>query len=238
MTNPFGDQNYGVEGGYSVAEAPAEARTKFLHETYQHLGFAICGFMILEILLFRIPGIDGVARALAGNWFLVLAAYMGVSWLAQRWALSSTSLGMQYAGLAAFVAAEAVVFLPLLYVAVYKTRDPSVLPTAGLITAITFGGLTALVLLSKKDFTFLGGALRVAGFASLGLILCSMLFGFSLGVFFAFAMVVFAGGSIVYETSNVLHRYRPGQHVAASLALFASVALLFWYVLRILTSRR
>ena len=49
-------------------------------------------------------------------------------------------------------------------------------------------------------------------------------------------MIAFACGWILYDTSNVLHHYRIGQHVAASLALFASVALMFWYVLRLLIS--
>jgi FtsH-binding integral membrane protein len=35
-----------------------------------------------------------------------------------------------------------------------------------------------------------------------------------------------------------MHEYRVGQHVAASLALFASVALLFWYILQLLMSSR
>ena len=47
-------------------------------------------------------------------------------------------------------------------------------------------------------------------------------------------MVVFASGAILYNTSNLLHRYDPDQYVAAALSLFASVALLFWYVLQIL----
>jgi FtsH-binding integral membrane protein len=72
------------------------------------------------------------------------------------------------------------------------------------------------------------------GFAALGLVLCGWLFGFSLGLWFTGAMILFACGYILYDTSNVLHHYRIGQHVAASLALFASVALLFWYVLRLL----
>ena len=49
-------------------------------------------------------------------------------------------------------------------------------------------------------------------------------------------MIVFAGGAILYSTSRVLHEYQTGQHVAASLELFAAVALLFWYVLRLLMS--
>jgi FtsH-binding integral membrane protein len=50
-------------------------------------------------------------------------------------------------------------------------------------------------------------------------------------------MVAFAGAAILYDTSNILHRYRTDQHVAASLSLFASVALLFWYILSIFSSR-
>ncbi|MER3632665.1 MAG: permease, partial [Blastocatellia bacterium] len=63
------------------------------------------------------------------------------------------------------------------------------------------------------------------------------IFGFSLGTLFAFVMVAFAGSAILYETSNVLHRFNTSQHVAAALTLFASVALLFWYVLSILNRR-
>lgn len=49
-------------------------------------------------------------------------------------------------------------------------------------------------------------------------------------------MVLFAAGSILYTTSNILHHYRADQHVAAALSLFAGVALLFWYVLQVVMS--
>jgi len=35
----------------------------------------------------------------------------------------------------------------------------------------------------------------------------------------------------------VLHHYRTDQHVAAALALFAAVALMFWFIVRIFMSR-
>ena len=60
-----------------------------------------------------------------------------------------------------------------------------------------------------------------------------MIFGFSLGLVFCAAMVALAAGFIIYDTSNIIHRYGTNEHVAASLALFASVALLFYYILRI-----
>jgi FtsH-binding integral membrane protein len=62
------------------------------------------------------------------------------------------------------------------------------------------------------------------------------IFGFQLGLLFSAAMVIFAGAAILYDTSKVMHHYEPGQHVAASLELFASVALLFWYILQIVLS--
>ena len=72
----------------------------------------------------------------------------------------------------------------------------------------------------------------------MGLIVASILFGFTLGMFFSYAMIAFACGYILYDTSNVMLHYRTSQHVAAALALFASVMLLFWYVLRVLIDRR
>ena len=72
----------------------------------------------------------------------------------------------------------------------------------------------------------------------MGLIVCAVLFGFNLGLVFSFAMVFLASGAILYDTSKILHNYGPQQYVAASLQLFASVALLFWYVLQIVMNRR
>lgn len=108
------------------------------------------------------------------------------------------------------------------------------IPAAAVITLVVFGGLTAIVWTTKADLSFLGMGLGIASFGVLGLIIASMVMGFSLGILFSCAMVVLASLYILYETSNIIHHYRPGQHVAASLALFASVALLFWYVLQIL----
>ena len=62
-------------------------------------------------------------------------------------------------------------------------------------------------------------------------------FGFELGTWFSVAMVAFAGAAILYDTSNVLHHYPEDRYVAGALQLFASVALMFWYVLRLFMSR-
>jgi hypothetical protein len=51
-------------------------------------------------------------------------------------------------------------------------------------------------------------------------------------------MVAFASAAILYDTSKVMHHYSTQHYVAASLELFASVALLFWYILRIVMGSR
>jgi len=152
----------------------------------------------------------------------------------QRLSANSRSLPAQYAALAGYVAAEAIIFVPLLYVA--ERFAPSTIRSAAAVSLLGFGGLTAIVFVTRKDFSFLRGVLMWAGIAALLLIVASVIFGFELGTFFSVAMIAFAGAAILYDTSNVLRNFPEDRYVAASLQLFASVALLFWYVLRLFMS--
>lgn len=218
-----------------VAGAIPEVRAGFIRRTYAHLGGAILAFVLLEMILFQTPLPMASVVALGGSrfsWMIVLVAFMGVSWVAERWATSGSSISMQYAGLGLYVVAEAVIFMPLLMLAA-ALCGPETILSAAMLTLLLFTGLTVVVFTTRKDFTWLGGTLKILFFVALGIIAASMIFGFTLGVLFSAVMVVLAGAAILYNTSNVLHRYGPEQHVAASLSLFASVALLFWYILRI-----
>ncbi len=194
-------------------------------------------FTALEAVLLNTPGIEGLAATMLSgrwSWAIVMGAFMLASYVAQAWAQSSDSVSKQYAGLGLYVVAEAIIFVPILLVA--QHYQDHVIAEAGILTLLLFGGMTAVAMLTKTDFSFLGGGLTIAGFAALGICICSAVFGFNLGLFFTGAMITLACGYILYYTSNVLHHYRIGQHVAAALALFASVALLFWYVLQLLMS--
>ena len=94
------------------------------------------------------------------GWLLVLGGFMGVSFLANSWAQSSTSPGLQYLGLGLYVVAEAVIFVPLLYIA-ENFGGPNVIPMAGLLTLTVFSGLTAVVFLTGADLLVL--AYRAGG---------------------------------------------------------------------------
>jgi len=226
--------------GFKAADALPAERAAFIRKTYAHLAIAIGVFAALVGILVNTPTAQTLAIKMTGGyaWLAVLAAFMGVSWLAQSMAQSDTSRALQYAGLTLFIVAEAIIFLPLLFVATHMAGGGyETIAKAGVVTLGLFLGLTAVVFTTRKDFSFLGPILAIGGFVALGFIVSGIMFGFSLGNVFAFAMVAFAGGAILYETSNMLHRYNPNQYVAAALGLFASVALLFWYILRIFMGR-
>ncbi len=222
-----------------VADTSETSRAEFIRKTYWHLAGAIGLFVVLEALFIRM-GLGVMALQVLGtskfSWLIVLGGFMAISWVAEKWANSGASLATQYAGLALYTVAEALIFLPMIMIAMMMTGDGSLILQAGVITVGMVLGITTVAFSTKKDFSFLGGFLKIGGFVALGLIAASFFLPISLGLWFSAAMVIFASVAILYNTSNLIHRYQPGQHVAASLSLFASVALLFWYVLRILMS--
>lgn len=220
----------------AVAHAPVDARAKFISRTYTHLFGAILLFTGIEVALFKSGIAYRIAGSMAQNWLFVLGGFMLVSWVASRAAHTSMSLGTQYAALAGYVGVQAVIFVPLLMVA--NLHAPGAIQSAAVTTMLGFAGLTGVAFWTRKDFSFLGSILKWAGICALALIVGGLLFGFQLGTFFSVAMIAFAGGAILYDTSNVLHHFPQDRYVGAALELFASVALLFWYVLRLFISAR
>ena len=213
-----------------------ETRAAFISRTYAHVALAILGFAVIESYLFSSGLAQEIApRMLGVNWLLILGAFMVVGWLASHVAHRVESKPLQYAALAGFVLAEAIIFLPLLYIAVLT--EPAIIESAAGVTLLGTGGLTAVAFITRKDFSFLRGILVWAGILALVGIAGSVLFGFHLGTWFSVAMIGFAGAAILYDTSNVMHHYPEDRHVAAALELFASIALMFWYVLQLFMSR-
>lgn len=224
------------EYSYAPSQTAVADRSTFIVKTYLHLLGAIMAFVAIEVGIFASGLALPLAQAMMGvSWLLVLGAFMMVSWLGSRVAATAESKVAQYAALGAYVLAEAIIFVPMLLIA--DMQAGGVITSAALVTIMGFLGLTAVVFVTRKDFSFLRGVLLWAGFGVLLLIVAGVLFGFELGTFFSVGMVVFAGAAILYDTSNVLHHYPEDRYVGAALALFASVALLFWYVLRLFMSR-
>ena len=233
-------------------ESDRSERAAFIRRTYAHLAGAILAFVAIESLIFGLirPAMgDAFNQALATmfqsqfSWLIVMVAFIGVSYLARYWAFNGGSPALQYAGLSLYVVAEALIFVPILFVAMYLIPSApghqyDLVGQAGILTLCLFAGLTAVVFFTGKDFSFLGPIIAIASFVALGVIICAMIFGFTLGLLFSLAMIVLAAGAILYDTSNIMLKFRTDQHVAAALSLFASVALLFYYVLLALIQSR
>lgn len=202
----------------------------FLRQTYFNLLGAIGAFVALEVFFFQSGIAAAVAPIMASNWLIVLGGFMLLGWLSSYFTRSDAAVSTQYLQLGITVVLQAVIFIPLLVVAVAYS-DPSVLTNAVMVSLVIFGAMTAIVAYTGKNFSFLGPFLAILGIAALLAIVGSVIFSVSLGFYFAIAMVVFAAAVVLYETSKVIHDYGPGQQVMAATGLFASVALLFYYVL-------
>ncbi len=225
--------HYDINDLFAI-DAAAEARAAFLRKTYAHLFLAILSFLGLTAIFLQIDSLTEfmVTRLLGGiQWILVLVVFMVVSWVADRWARSDTSIGVQYAGLALYTVAEALIFVPLLFI-VSRFASWDVVPVAGIMTVLVTTVITGIVFISGKDFSFIRPMLTVLGIILLGAIVMSWIWPLRPVVISSIG-VAFAGGMVLYSTSEVLHNYRTDQYVAASLSLFASIALLFWYLIQL-----
>jgi FtsH-binding integral membrane protein len=263
---PFGNQPQGSKRGIAGADATvgSSARMRFIRLVYLHLFGAILAFIGIEYLLFKNATLGkkvtqpifefAVGHFYEGeffeaprwHWAVVLAVFTAVSFGAQFLAQHTRSKPLHYIGLALYTVAEALIFVPLLMIITWITKDmvasgkgdPNIIRDSAYITLAVFGALTATVFLSKKDFSFLRGALAVGFAAAACLIVLSLIFGFNLGIVFAIAMVVLCVGQILFKTSQIMKHDDPELYVGAALTLFAAVALLFWYVLQIVAEMR
>lgn len=218
-----------------AADLASADRSSFIWKCYVHVVGAILAFAAIEMYFFQSGIAAAIAAPMLNNWLMVLGAFMLASWGASHVAHRVQSKNAQYAALGAFVVVEALIFAPMLYIA--DATAPGVIDSAAGVTILGSIGLVATAMITRKDFSFLRGLLVWIGILALVGIVASVFFGFELGTWFSVAMIGFAGAAVLYDTSNIMHHYPEDKYVAASMALFASIALMFWYILRLFMSR-
>lgn len=221
-----------------VSHSSDVEKAEFYKKTYLHVALAIVAFIGVETVLLKTVPQELIYMMFAQKyaWLLVLGVFWLASFLASKWSLSQ-SRSTQYMGLGFYVLLEAVIFLPLIHIAILYAGG-SVIFQAATLTVAMFAGISAVAFTSKRDFSFLRNIIVIGGFIAIGLIVGGMIFGFNLGLWFSVGMVILASATILYQTSRLKDSYSSNQYVGASLQLFASIMLLFWYILSILMSRR
>lgn len=237
----YADEQY--EQQFVVAEQSEATRVAFLRKVYGHVFACILGLCAV-VGIMRVTDLDiqflQLVSGIPYGGLVFIVGFMGASWIAQKMAYSQTSRSTQYLGLGLYTVAWGVMISPLIVVATVFLGDSAIVAQAGVLTLTIFGGLTAVVFFTKADFSFLRGIVVVGSFAAMGIILVSFIpgLGISTGLWFSVAMVALMSITILWETSEIYHRFPESAYVAAALALFSSVATLFFYVLRILIAMR
>ena len=223
----------------SVAHSSEAEKIEFYKKTYAHVAAGVLAFILVEYFMLQSEAlINFMLNMFQGVKFLIILVAFGFATSrVERIALESNDRNKQYLAYGAYVVLEALIFVPLLFIAIAYTNSFDLLYQASIVTLSLFTGLTAVVFVTKKDFSFLRSILTVGFFIAIGLFLAGMLFGFDLGLWFSVGMCVLAAGSILFQTSNLVHKYRSDQYVPAAIGLFSSVMLLFWYVIQIFLSR-
>ncbi|AUC83201.1 Bax inhibitor-1 family protein [Lacinutrix sp. Bg11-31] len=217
-----------------------EERVAFYKKTYAHVAVGVLVFIFFEYLLLQSETIVNFAMSMTEGfkWLIMLGGFMFITNYAERMALKTPDKNKQYLAFGLYILAEAFIFIPMIYIAAfYMEAGGEILQQAGIVTLALFSGLTAVVFVTKKDFSFLKTGLTIGFFIALGLIVAGTLFGFNMGLWFSVGMCLLAGGSILYQTSNLVNKYTVDDYIPAALGLFASLMLLFWYILRIFMSR-
>lgn len=215
-------------------------RAAFYKKTYAHVAGGVLVFVLFEYLLLQSETIVNFMLSMTEGykWLIMLGGFMLATNYAESMAMRTNDKNMQYLAYGIYIFFEALIFIPMLYIAaVYMDSGLELLYQASIVTLALFSGLSAAVLLTKKDFSFLKTGLTIGFFIAIGLIIAGALFGFNLGLWFSVAMCLLAGGSILYQTSNLVKTYGMEDYIPAALGLFASLMLLFWYILRIFMSR-
>ena len=199
-----------VENKLMVSQLSEVDKVAFYKKTYSHVAGGVLVFILFEYLLLQSDAIVNFALSMTQGWrwLVMLGGFMFITNYAERMTLKTPDKNKQYMAYGIYILAEAFIFVPLIYIAAfYMETGPEILNQAAIVTLALFTGLSAIVFVTKKDFSFLKGGLTVGFFIALGLILAGSMFGFNLGLWFSVGMCVLAAGSILYQTSNLVNKY-------------------------------
>ena len=212
----------------SVAVAPVIDRLSFLKRVYGLLSLSLLtGILAGTFTLNNEALLAVVSRNII--WFFI--AEIAMVFLCM-WKRKEKTLSLVL--LFGFTSLTGLTSAPLVY-AYQAVAFP-----AAVLTMVTFGSLTAYVMITKKDFSFLRGILLVGIILMVvgGLLNIFFFKSFGLQYYMAWAGVFLFSGFILYDTSNIIRRYKTDEAVLGALALYLDILNLFLNLLIILGGRK
>jgi FtsH-binding integral membrane protein len=213
-----------------VSDASVETRLNFIRKTYVLFLMGILTAVAAGVVCLSVPAVNGaVFGLLRSSPIILFLLIIGASIGAQA---VSRIEGLNYVALFGFTGLMGLLFAPI--VALYA---PTVVGQAAFLTVAIFGALTAYAFISRKDFSYLGGMLFI-GVISLVLGGLANAFFFKSGIasyMMAWVTVLIFSGYVLYDTSQIIHRYDERGYCSAALSLFLDFLNIFMALLRILS---
>ncbi|MDO7925189.1 Bax inhibitor-1/YccA family protein [Pseudomonas sp. KFB-139] len=163
------------------------------------------------------------------NIFVVLIGFYGLFFLTNKlrdsvWGLVST---FALTGFMGFLLG------PILNRYLGMSGGAEVVSSAFAMTALVFGGLSAYVLMTRKDMSFLGGFITAGFFVLMGAVLASLFFEISgLQLTISAGFVLFSSVCILFQTSAIIHGGERN-YIMATVSLYVSIYNLFVSLLQI-----
>ena len=213
-------------GVASASSAATSDRLVFIKKVYSLLALSMVTASIGAYL-----GTGPLLLLVAPNMMLFFILQIGLVFFAS---FAARKPGLNIIALFSFTTVSGLTLGPILYR--YLSVNPSIVVQALVMTAITFFALTAYVIISRKDFSFMSGFLMTGLIVVVlsGIINMFFMQSTMLQLVTSGASVLLFSGFILYDTSNIIRYYGTDEHVSATLALYLDILNLFIALLSIL----
>lgn len=116
----------------------------------------------------------------------------------------------------------------------YLATNPAIVVQALVGTAVIFGSLSFYAIVSKKDFSFMGGMLMVGIITAFIAMIANIFLEIpALSITISAVFILLMSGLILFETSNIIHGGQTN-YIMATVSLFVAIYNLFLSLLQIL----
>jgi len=225
-------------GGFAI-QASVNERLGFLRKTYGLLSLQILAVGAIAAFVINTPFLlNNVAIRLYDGIMIYILVFMGLSFLTRRMLEGSKPLSTQYAAAGLWTFFLGLLISPLCYMASLRFGSYAIVGEAFVLTSAIFIGLTVYVFTTKKDFSFLRGAIWIASMSMLAIGALLYFTGNSGGIWYSVIWVGVLAAWTLYDTSKILHHRHTNEAVAASVDLLLDFVYLFIHILMILMRSR
>ncbi|ADR59486.1 MULTISPECIES: Bax inhibitor-1/YccA family protein [Pseudomonas] len=213
------EQDYAVHHGQQVEQ---QEISKVLRNTYSLLALTLAFSGVMAFVAQQM-------RVGYPNVFVVLIGFYGLFFLTNKlrdsaWGLVST---FALTGFMGFILG------PILNRYLGMAGGAEVVSSAFAMTALVFGGLSAYVLITRKDMSFLSGFITAGFFVLLGAVVASFFFQISgLQLAISAGFVLFSSVCILFQTSAIIHGGERN-YIMATISLYVSIYNLFVSLLQL-----